>query len=829
MPQGYSAAMAKAGSPPIPAVTDLQARWRTALTWWRARPTLVAAVLYAALALLMVSPGLAPGRVLSSADQLYSFTPWTASVPEGVRPFGGSNFELQDQVLHSQPFLRYTRERLPDIPLWNPLILGGFPFVADAQSAVFSPFSVPSYVLPFGLSLAVAAALKLFAAAFGTYLLGRALGMRYGGALLAGVVYAFGLFMVVWLSSVLASVWVLIPWLLLLTELVVRRPGPLPVAGLATVVALQFFAGHPESSFHALFTAAAFLILRLVQRHRARGTVIRPALGWAAALVAGTALAAVMLIPFLEALSYSRQTEQRVLDPEPARYLLGLFLADYWGRPTQVLTDDPVNGFSYNHVFYAGALTLMLTPAAVVLRPRVERIAVAAFGLFAIAMVVGIEPVFGLVSALPFFDITKNGRMIVLALLSMALLAAWALDDLSGAGAKGRRGQFVLGMSAAIFCVPLAYMVLRGRVSLSHLDDGIRIAWFFQEPHGRVFPPLPALVPSIRLAALFEWIVFAGAALILVGFRTRGRLAAPTFVGLAVALVAADLFKVGMGQNPAIPDTHASPPVTPAMRELLVDRPNRFAGLTLALPSNVGMNYGLYDGRGYDYPVERRVDTFWRTNINGLIGDLPPVFANGDRRARHALGLLSVTRILQPPNDEALGDARLVYRGPDARIYANEYALPRAFLVSHQRVVDGDEAALDAVSSLSFDGRRQVVTETRVSGVAEGVAPARRAPGRARLAGYEGERVMVDAAATRPSVLVLTDVWYPGWKATVDGRPTRLHRVNYLLRGVEVPAGSHRVTLEYRPASWTAGWVLSLLSIFALLTAVVVGVRQRQR
>ena len=121
---------------------------------------------------------------------------------------------------------------------------------------------MPVYVLGLWTSLAVMAALKLFVAAFGTYLLGRTLGMRFGGALLAGVVFAFGTFFVVWLAWPLTNIFPLIPWLLLLTELLVRRPGPLPAAGLAALVALQFFGGHPETSFHVMVAVVVFFAFR---------------------------------------------------------------------------------------------------------------------------------------------------------------------------------------------------------------------------------------------------------------------------------------------------------------------------------------------------------------------------------------------------------------------------------------------------------------------------------------------------------------------------------------------------------------------------------------
>src|SRR5215218_3667426 len=228
----------------------------------RRRPAVGAALLYAVLAAAMVGPGVVPGHALSASDYLWSTAPWNASAPPGVRA-GGANGELADSVAAFQPFAQYARARLPHPPLWNPYIMAGRPFVADAQSAVFSPFSLPAYVLPFWWSLAVTAALKLFCAALGTYLLSRALGMGFAGALLAGLAFGLGLYMVTWLSWPLTSVWALLPWLLLACDRVVRRPDAAGVAALAVVVALQFLAGHPESSFHVMVFAVLFAALRL--------------------------------------------------------------------------------------------------------------------------------------------------------------------------------------------------------------------------------------------------------------------------------------------------------------------------------------------------------------------------------------------------------------------------------------------------------------------------------------------------------------------------------------------------------------------------------------
>ena len=128
----------------------------------------------------MFAPGLAPGRTLSASDVLWSAVPWDASRPADMPPLG-SNLDLQDAAVQFLPALQATARRCRNSAL-DPYTLGGRSLLGDPQSAVFSPFSVPSYVLPFWKSLAVAAMLKLFVAALGAFLL-RARSECAGGAL----------------------------------------------------------------------------------------------------------------------------------------------------------------------------------------------------------------------------------------------------------------------------------------------------------------------------------------------------------------------------------------------------------------------------------------------------------------------------------------------------------------------------------------------------------------------------------------------------------------------------------------------------------------------
>jgi hypothetical protein len=783
----------------------------------RRRPAVGAALLYAVLAMTMVGPGLVPGHTLSAADYLWSAAPWSASTPAGVRP-GGANGELADSVAAFEPFTQYARARLPHLPLWNPYIMAGRPFLADAQSAVLSPFSLPAYVLPFWWSLAVTAALKLFCAALGTYLLARALGIGFAGGLLAGVAFGFGLYMVAWLSWPLTSVWALLPWLLLACDRVVRRPDAAGVAGLSVVVGLQFFAGHPESSFHVLVVAVLFACLRL-SRVAPRG---RPAAAVAVGLAAGGALAAVTLLPFLELLWHSGDVAERAHRDAlhlPQKYVLALALPEYWGRPTTVATEPFING----RAFYAGALPLLLAGLAL-LRPSRERVGVAVGGAAALAVALGVQPLFAIVTALPGFAQAANTRLAVMATLAIALLAGWGLDDLLAGRLARRRPRALAGALAAAVAVPVLVVALRAPVHARLVGDALAVAWGFATPT-RTLDRLSV----IPMAAALTWVVLAGAAATLIWLGARGRLAPGALAALAIGLTALDLLRFGVGQNPAIALDHARQPATGAIRHLQREGGGRFVGVVpnfgvVPLPADVGMRYGLYDARGYDYPVERRYDRLWRTAVAPRLPFFPPTtLATTNARAMRALSLLGVTDLLQQPGDRPLRrpGVRLAYDGRDARVYANENALPRTWVVGAQRVVSSDREALDAILSPDLDPRTTAVVQRPIAGLDSAGA------GSARIERYEPERVRIAARASGRALVVLSDVWYPGWKAEVDGRPATLHRVDYLLRGVAVGPGAHRIELSYRPLSWRIGWLLTAVTALALAGAVVVSRRRR--
>nr|MBA2631211.1 YfhO family protein [Thermoleophilaceae bacterium] len=638
------------------------------------------------------------------------------------------------------------------------------------------------------------------------------------------------------LLSPIGGVYALIPLLLVATDEVVRRPGPWPALALAPMVALSITSGHPESTFHAVGLALAYAAFRILTQGSGASSPLRAGAWFAGAGVAGGALAAVTLVPFTELLAHSADFGNREgVDIElPTSWLIAIALPEYFGTPTDA-TGGSVElgaaGLFIARALYAGALPLML--GLVALAPALRRSGggVGAVGdrrflgavmAVCLALAFGMPGLFDAVGAVPVLGQTNNTRLIVVYLLALALLAGFGLDDLRDAIGPGLR-RTAVAVAVVLVAVPVVYVLVTLPPPGTVLK-GARLALGLVDPSPEN--------DVIRSRALFWWVLFGLAALVLVAARARGQVAAGAFTVLAVALVCADLFRAGAGFNPAVSTDTATLPSTPAIRYLQEQRPARFVAFDRGLAPNHAMRYGLYDARNYDFPIVKRYDVLWRRYVFPLPYQpgAPQWVLTVTPSALRVLGMLGVRDIMVPPDEQAyadrigisradlgLGDLSAAYDAADGRIYRNPEALPRAFVVHAQVVVGGADEALRAVGAPSGpDLRRVAVTERPLDGLPRGDAPP---PSPARIVSYGPQRVEIVTRARRPGLAILSDVEYPGWKATVDGREAPIERVDYLLRGVPVGAGASRVVLTYEPASVRVAAWLSGLSGLGLVGA----------
>jgi hypothetical protein len=156
-------------------------------------------------------------------------------------------------------------------------------------------------------------------------------------------------------------------------------------------------------------------------------------------------------------------------------------------------------------------------------------------------------------------------------------------------------------------------------------------------------------------------------------------------------------------------------------------------------------------------------------------------------------------------------------------VLRNPAALPRAYLVSDFVTRPGSAAGIRTAIASDFDPRRSVVLDGSPAGLPR--RPVGSLGRKPTIVSYRNDSVAIETFSRRPSILVLSDSYYPGWHARIDGKATHIFRANGLFRAVVLPAGNHRVSFTYRPLSVIVGAALSLLSLLLLATLVFFGRR----
>ena len=190
----------------------------------------------------------------------------------------------------------------------------------------------------------------------------------------------------------------------------------------------------------------------------------------------------------------------------------------------------------------------------------------------------------------------------------------------------------------------------------------------------------------------------------------------------------------------------------------------------------------------------------------------------------------SATKFSMPLPHYDLNKWQPAYAEGGAQILRNETALPRAWLVAEAELVDGEEALRRIRGQgKSFDPRRTALLEIQ-SGSLPALPGGPIAPAAsARVTAYENNRLTIETVAATATVLVTSEINYPGWIATVDGAQVPIHTADFLLRGIVLPAGTHRVEMRYTAPAARLGALISVFTILLMAGLAFYESRQKVR
>jgi hypothetical protein len=748
-----------------------------------------------------------------------------------------------------------------ELPLWNQYAFSGIPLIGDGQTAMFYPPNGLFFLLPGDAALNYDVLLQFSIAGIGLFLFARSLGLWRLPAFLGAVAYMFCGFLtarVVHLSILSGAA--LIPLLFLCVERALHTRARRWFAAAAGAVALQALAGHPQLPVYTALAIAIYTLVRAGERWWRTGDwrwLYGMPLRLAGIYLLGYGLAAIQLAPWAELASFSPRAAAASFDfvfgssMAGSNWLLFVFPYLYGSIEPGIYGAQPIGIATavklWEHSAYVGILPLALAayallelsklprrPAADDRRPTTDdaspivggRSSVVSdpshwFSLcaFMLLLLVGLviaagryTPFASLIYHTPVIGKLRDvERALALVAFALAVLAAFGMQRLIAPAPHGDRVMrpSLLLIAIAIVLLPVCVLWLAQKQSFQQAMN------LLPQELANLHLPRPNAGVPLSLALL-------SAALLLWWSRRR---AGALSQALAAGLVLLDLGGYAAAFNPTTdpqlyrrqPDVLAafSAEAAPFRKATILpgnDLDNRTAQETLAV--SWGMVYGVEDINGFNSLQPRRYTDYL---FDPQVEDVSYGLLSGARLLRAQSPILSSLNVkyvlipseLSPPIGSSF---RQVYANAQVRVYENLQAYPRAYFADTLRGETDPQAILLAVTADGFDGRRLALVESNQPSVLQPTGGATNAD-KVTITQSSANQIALATNAAQPRFLVLSEMYFPGWHATVDGVETPIYRTNYLFRGIAVPAGQHTVMFVYRPVSALMGVGVSLVAL----------------
>jgi hypothetical protein len=719
--------------------------------------------------------------------------PWEEARPSGFDGLDRAGTDLVSQRYYPWfAFLNDTAQR-GDSVLWSPLEGFGQPFFALWRSRCLSPFSVPYYLLPLHQAFRVSVLLKFLVAGLSALYMARRFGFARPLRPFVVVTFQLSALLVIHRMAPLGDV---IPWFPLLLVFAERlsvgqlRRWPLG----AVTLALMLLGGEPGAVLGAFFLVAVYLVFRIALGRRAPGETPYALAALASAGLVAVGLSAVQILPHVEFLREAVPGDAARGGWPTLVNLAAALFPDFWG----VLPSSLHQNAAASHAYAVRCLHFGLFPALLLplwfavrgfttaaQRQRIEPMLMTCGVMTVLTIGLGHASRYWAIPGILQPEFLMIGNALMLALAGAASAEEWVLLNAEECTSSLKRlALFVPAMAViAVLLVVVARPEPRPQAP-DFTDQAIMVAVFTVALVALMVTTL--LRPSVRVIGYGLW--------------------ALSFAQLAIAFHAA--FSFG--------EPSRSFPETSFINTLKTDG-ERVAGTSLLntwpLSGNLIPQVGLPSMQGPGRVALRRQAAFLsRLNDDPLLlrraGASNLLLTREDIQGRFA-GIRPVLKVKQ------------VF-SCGAALFEDAAGKPRAWVAYDARAIDEFDPSL-------LGSRHPPVVERAEppNSDPEEDAKVRIVPP------MTNARVCLRVEEASPGILVLTDAWYPGWKATVDGEEAAVFPVDGAFRGVALDEGSHEVVFWYEPRSLFIGLRVSMgaaaLVALGLIPIVVQRLRNRKR
>lgn len=716
-------------------------------------------------------------------------------------------------------FLYDELHRHHSIPFWNPYILGGIPFWAHFESSIFYPLDLLFWILPAEKAYGPTMFIHFVLSAFFMYKLTRSFSIGRTGCFVAATIFtANGLLMANLYTGQMCRVKAY-PWIPLiiffLNQAIKSKNRHLNAALAGFFWGIQILAGAPQDAFYTFLAALLFLACHLkfrpghIRANRNIGTVC------GLLLVMGIGLASIQLLPAFEFIENSvRSAFDRyglvTMGSYPPQGVITMFMPHFFGdytKGTFWVNDVPWSIPEQN--LYVGILSIFMPLFLSIRHSGDRRILIFAgfLALTALLLAFGKNTfLYKIVYYLPGFNMFRApSKIIVLWVFAMSILAGKGTDDLC------RQDRTTL--------VPRLWFFILLIMLLGTLDVLFR---FKESMVLKVFGPflLHGAIPEkfldsqrIMTGEFHRSFLIFLCMVLLILFFSRGILKGKALSFSMGALLIIDLSLANRGA--VMHDDRHYAWIREIQRDfdtsLGRDKSLFRVGSHPFFP--VGPNFEMYLGYqtvgGYTALYPHRYHEY----INqAKCYEGPP---------RQGWALFSYAPCENPKLMDLL-NVKYEISHNEKRVEIRQTFLPRAFIVNRYELMP-TESILDYMVRPGFDPLQTILLEDEHFKPRFDLVPpdAHAPPGEVRILRYTPDHITLEASTKRPGLLFLSEMFYPGWKAFVDGNPVEILRGNYLFRVLEVPAGRHEIQMVFDPPSIKIGIGISIFTLFVFLELLI--------
>jgi hypothetical protein len=750
----------------------------------------------------------------------------------------------KDTITFSYPYqVELSRGlRAGEFPLWSKS--ADFPVFAESQGAYAHPlYLLLIAVLPPYVASNLFLLVHVYLALLFTYLFCRENGLGRAGATLAALTFGLSGFFLARLgiyTVITNGAW--LPGLLWFGARYARTGRPREMLWFAGGASLAILAGQFQIAVYSILTAGAYLLY--INRKKWRSTIA--VLAGVAVLIAG--LTAVQTLPTAELLlnshraSASRAGDYSLWPPQ----LLQLLVPDVFGRaphppfaPTGSFVADTYwgRGSFVESAFYVGVVPLVLAAAAVIKRREPFWIVVLALSVI---IAFGVyTPLFKLYELIPPFNLFRGpSRFLFLTTTALAILAGRGLDEFRREPSRLFHRTALAALLLAVgtisvlrLSLPLvekyAYKTAEAKAveaAAEGYDEDEALAAYRVKAEEMTARAARAADP-LQGPYLVQLAFFAGTAVLLwTGYKKKP--AAETVVPvLLILLAAADLHYYDRDLNLTTSVRNVREP--PATARLIADgAPGRTFSTGFEIEDDTRLGLGLIHENthliwGLDCVVprtslrEKHQLEYFVALEEAYTEDLGPLARRTVRETPTTIAPFSALNVryfvrlarLDAPGAKLLGET-----GPYT-VYVNENAFPRAYLVGTTYIENDAEKAIEYIFSGKFDPAFEVVLDRPIDVGSGSISY----PTEAEITRYTNNEAVIDYESPAPAILYFSDLYYPGWRAELDGEPVDITRANVVGRAVYAPPGNHEVRFYYKPRSFIAGLIATC--VFLLIYA----------